>query len=257
MTMRLIEPRRVALVAMLLDVSCTAELAGGDPLQEQEDVANDVSTAARLEFDETVMPRLEARCRFCHGDPAMAPAFLVGSPDPYPTVKSWPSLVVLAEPGQSRLLTKGDHDGPPWTEGEAADVLAWIVLEQREALALPGEPAAPEEGAAEVDERCADLAVFSTTAGPALEEHCASCHAGADAPATASLDLSGVGQTVAACGRVISQIDLVDPMRSALFTEVDPLAEETHPFRFGGDYTAFRTFRTEVLQWVLDREPSP
>jgi hypothetical protein len=367
-------PRGVALAAMLLGPSCTAELTASDP--QRPDFADAAPTPARRAFDATVMPKLEARCQFCHGDPAMAPAFLVGSPDPYATIKAWPSLLVLDEPEQSRLLTKGDHDGPAWTDAEASDVLAWLRLEQQEALGLPAElltavtPVAPganaidlgilglpgttvtflaafteqgleldmlevragPEGAHVVDpsfvpyvdggraddlrhdldgvdvevapheasalgdgalslagiaaeaalavrfalaepapaaaphapsgEPCADLPAFSSAAIPPLAQHCASCHDGADGPATAALDLSGLADPgdaaqAAVCGRVRASVDLDEPMHSALFTEVNPLLAEAHPFRFGGDYEIFRTFRTAVLQWVLGREVGP
>ena len=368
--------RGVLVFATLFGVSCTAEIVASDPTDQ--DVVDDEPTTARRAFDATVAAKLDARCRFCHGDPAMAPAFLLGVPTVYDTVMAWPSLVDLDAPEQSRLLTKGDHDGPSWTDEEAAAVRAWIVLEQQAALGLDGAPSvttvtpiaegdnaidlalvglpgttvtfvaafsdegldldllevhagpdgahvvdpsfvpyrdggpletlareldgvdvavAPHEESALGDgalslagleggtslalrfalvepapgaaprpapdgDPCGRIDGFATFVRPLLVQHCQSCHAGADAPATAALDLSGLGDEsaaarTAACGRMRDSLDLDRPMHSTLFTEVDPLLDAEHPFRFNGDYDAFRDFRTPILQWILGREAAP
>ncbi len=109
---------------------------------------------------------------------------------------------------------------------------------------------------------CKDVASFTTNAQPALAANCASCHAGADASATAATDMSRLGDLApeaqaAACGQILSRVNLADPPNSGLFVAPDPLSGAGHPFKFGGDPAAFTAFRDQVLVWINTEVAAP
>jgi hypothetical protein len=79
-------------------------------------------------FESTVQPILDAACHACHTAGGAGPGFLVPSPDEYSAVKSWPGLLGPT-PAQSKLYTKGQHEGPALTPEEATTVAAWINAE--------------------------------------------------------------------------------------------------------------------------------
>jgi hypothetical protein len=76
------------------------------------------------QFDDTVQPLLEANCDMCHGQPGFAVPAL-----DYATITTTPALNGGATPEASRLLTKGNHEGPGRTAAEASAVLAWLEAE--------------------------------------------------------------------------------------------------------------------------------
>lgn len=244
--------------------ACTAELSGGVefgevPLPPTEP---EPDSAGRTTFETTILPLLEDRCAVCHADPAMAPAFLTRNPDVYDTVMAWPSLVVVEAPEQSRLITKGEHDGPAWEQAQVDEILAWVAIEANP----PEEPIVPDDddpiddgeddGEAVPDEPlCRDLEAFATLARPALDDRCGNCHAGDDEEATLALDLTPPPEARAVvCTEVAGFVDRDRPMASLLFTAVDPLESGTHPFDFNGSWPTFGEFRTSLLQWINDSD---
>lgn len=252
---------RVPLTILAIGVgACTAELTGGGvesgevPLPPTEP---EPDTAGRTTFETTILPLLEDRCAVCHADPAMAPAFLTENPDVYDTVMAWPSLVVVETPEQSRLITKGDHDGPAWEQAQVDAILEWLAIE-----ANPVEPIVPDDddddpvddddGEVVPDEPlCRDLEAFASLARPALDDKCGNCHAGDDDEATLALDLTPPPEARAVvCAEVAGFVDRDRPMASPLFTAVDPLEEGAHPFDFNGSWPTFGEFRTTLLQWI-------
>jgi hypothetical protein len=82
----------------------------------------------RTTFEDEVKPLLEGSCATCHlsGDFA----FMHPAPDLYTAVLTFPSLVELSDPIQSRLLAKGSHDGPAWTTEQYRTIKSWINLEE-------------------------------------------------------------------------------------------------------------------------------
>jgi hypothetical protein len=83
---------------------------------------------ARKMFDEQVTPLLNDTCAVCHVS-AEGQNFLQPNPDLYTAVLTWPGLVNLSDPVSSRLLAKGAHDGPAWTNDQERIIRTWISLE--------------------------------------------------------------------------------------------------------------------------------
>src|SRR6185312_4102196 len=66
------------------------------------------------QFDQDVAPLLAAKCTGCHEDFVFA------------SIVASPELSGDGAPADSRLLTKGAHEGPPWTTAEAQTILTWL-----------------------------------------------------------------------------------------------------------------------------------
>ena len=113
--------------------------------------------AARDIFERSARPLFELRCASCHGDggTASAPDFLASRPSVYENLKGWPALVDTARPADSRVITKGRHDGPAWTTTEATTIRAWLDAEAAEADPVEAAPctalAVVDEGANSYD----------------------------------------------------------------------------------------------------------
>ena len=88
---------------------------------------------ARDRFETDVHPMLDARCAACHGKAgSVGPSFL--KTPTYETLVAYPDMIT-ADPTQSRLITKGPHNGSMYfTDAESLRVLTWLTLES---AALP------------------------------------------------------------------------------------------------------------------------
>lgn len=135
---------RLALVVLLTPlVGCNAGLISTSPYASEDDGgrARDAGTSdaaaptARALFEASARPLLDLRCSGCHGDggTSSAPDFLASRPSVYENLKGWPALVDTARPSDSRVITKGRHDGPAWTTAEAGTIRAWLDAEAAEA----------------------------------------------------------------------------------------------------------------------------
>jgi mono/diheme cytochrome c family protein len=217
-------------------------------------------SAGRTTFETRIRPLLDDRCAVCHADPAMAPAFLSRNPEVYDTVIAWPSLVRIDEPERSRLITKGEHDGPAWEQSQIDAILAWLEVEAdpAEDVVVPDDEDDPVEDDGEVipdDPLCRDLDAFASMARPPLDEQCGNCHGGGGAEAVLALDLTPPPEARAVvCDEVAGFVDRDRPMSSLLFTVVDPNEAPTHPFDFNGNWPDFGAFRTALLQWINDSD---
>ena len=60
-------------------------------------------------------------------------------------------------------------------------------------------------------------------------------------------DLTPEGQA-AACGQILSRVNLADPPNSGIFIAPDPAVGASHPFKFNNDPNAFAGFRTSLTQ---------
>jgi mono/diheme cytochrome c family protein len=102
---------------------------------------------------------------------------------------------------------------------------------------------------------CKDVASFTANAQPMLSANCASCHAGGNAAATGATDMTQIddltpeGQA-AACGQILSRVNLADPLNSGIYLAPDPNSGAGHPFKFGGNVTSFNAFRDALLVWI-------
>jgi hypothetical protein len=101
---------------------------------------------------EALLPSFESTCGPCHVQgTSNAPPYLGGS-DPYTTIKTYAGMVV-ANPQQSILLTKGAHEGPALVDPLRASITAWLTAESAGAPAGPvtTAPFAVTTGANQVD----------------------------------------------------------------------------------------------------------
>lgn len=109
---------------------------------------------------------------------------------------------------------------------------------------------------------CKMLPQFKTNALPELENNCASCHAGSNASATASMDLTNIAATtddklLLACNQVRSRINFQTPDQSGFY--LAPSTGTNHPFKFPNPATGetFTTFKTAMDVWVKAEQIAP
>ncbi|MSP61347.1 MAG: hypothetical protein EXR72_13580 [Myxococcales bacterium] len=102
--------------------------SGDGGAKQSGDLGPAAPLTSRERFDADVKPILVTRCASCHGkEGSVGPSFMK---DPaYDTVMGHTGMIV-PDPTQSKLLTKGPHNGAVYfTDAEAAKVLAWLALE--------------------------------------------------------------------------------------------------------------------------------
>lgn len=131
------------IVLVLAMAGCNAGvLAMTSPDPTDETPLDTSETDAAAFFSAQVEPLLVTRCLGCHAAGRTGPAFIVADPDVRTSLLSWPALVDLDTPGDSRMLTKGEHAGPAWAARESAVVERWLTLEAAlSAMTMPPEPA--------------------------------------------------------------------------------------------------------------------
>jgi len=101
---------------------------------------------------------------------------------------------------------------------------------------------------------CADVPSFTANAQPQLNQYCTSCHGGGNAGATAATDMTSLtdltpeGQA-AACGQILSRVNLLDPNNSSIFLAPEPQSALGHQFKLP-DNNTFLAFRSALLTWV-------
>jgi hypothetical protein len=120
-----------ALGVALAAAGCVGDITGSDG-----DSA--AVTAAKEKFTSEVQPILDGFCGACHAGSMPNIEFMMANPDPRSQMLGWPTLIDLASPTSSTLLTQGPHTGPAFTPDQAAVMLDWIELE---VIAAGGEPA--------------------------------------------------------------------------------------------------------------------
>jgi hypothetical protein len=107
---------------------------------------------------------------------------------------------------------------------------------------------------------CKVLPTFKTSAQPQLNANCASCHAGANAAATAAMDLTKIAATadadlLLACNQVRSRINFQTTDQSGFYLAPNPANTSNHPFKFAA--AQFTTFKTAVDMWVKAEQTAP
>ena len=115
--------------SLLAMVGCTGLIDAPPPTKAE---------IARQVWIDQALPAMKApetNCVVCHGGASPRPMeeFLVGDDDIAVRDKLMnfdPSVISLDAPQSSRLLTKGQHEGPPLTGKLGSDVLAWIQAEK-------------------------------------------------------------------------------------------------------------------------------
>mgnify|MGYP001556911310 CR=1 FL=1 len=101
---------------------------------------------------------------------------------------------------------------------------------------------------------CEAVSSFTANAQPQLTQFCASCHAGSVGGATNATDmtkladLSPAGQA-AACGQILSRVNLLDPTNSSIFLAPEPQSALGHSFKMPNN-NAFLAFRSALQVWI-------
>ena len=120
---------------VLAHAACVGSLEtpGADDMSDEE-------RAAVQSFEKDVAPILSANCAACHASMANID-FLRADPDMRTNLLGRPTIVNLVKPADSKLVTRGAHDGPALLPDQAAIILEWINLER---IAAGGEDTAVE-----------------------------------------------------------------------------------------------------------------
>ncbi|MBL4637699.1 MAG: hypothetical protein JKY56_27840 [Kofleriaceae bacterium] len=101
---------------------------------------------------------------------------------------------------------------------------------------------------------CEDVPSFTANAQPMLAQYCTSCHGGSDNGATNAtdmtqlLDLSPTAQE-AACGQILSRVNLLDSINSSIFLAAEPQSSLGHSFKLP-DNATFLGFRDALTIWI-------
>lgn len=84
----------------------------------------------RALYERDVHPAMLADCAVCHEPGGVARYDFINTPvDDYAAAFSLSGFVDLTNPGESRLLAKGVHDGPAWRPEQYEAILGWIEAE--------------------------------------------------------------------------------------------------------------------------------
>lgn len=98
---------------------------------------------ARKLFLTKALPVLMENCNTCHDGSRDNIGFMIGDTDlaKHDTLVAYtPSVINLDAPGSSRVLTKGQHEGPPLNGTQTSDILEWIQAEKEAAGDTGGGP---------------------------------------------------------------------------------------------------------------------
>jgi mono/diheme cytochrome c family protein len=147
--------------AGLISTTGRRELTDAGAVERDATASDAGSLSAREVFERDARPLFTMRCATCHGDggTSTAPDFLAARPSMYDNLVGWPALVDRRVPDDSRVLTKGRHDGPAWTSAEAATVRTWLEAEAAEADPVEATPCTALR-TVEVGAGSLDLGVF-------------------------------------------------------------------------------------------------
>lgn len=111
---------------------------GGADLGPEATIDAGTQLTARRFFESEVKNSLLNSCGACHAREGGVYPFLKisGPDDPYQTIRNWPGFVLdIAIPSDSKLMSKGRHDGPPLTgtdtgcTDQCAAVARWLEME--------------------------------------------------------------------------------------------------------------------------------
>jgi mono/diheme cytochrome c family protein len=121
--------RLTVAASMLAMIGCTGLIDAPPPTKAE--------IARQVWIDQALpaMRAVETNCVICHGGASPRPMeeFLVGTDDLAirdSLLKFDPSVISLDAPQSSRILNKGQHEGPPLVGQQKSDVQAWIQAEK-------------------------------------------------------------------------------------------------------------------------------
>lgn len=111
--------------AVLMIAGCTGLIDDGD--------GGDAKAQARVAWMKKAQPVIRDNCLSCHNGTQAGIGFVEGA-DPAAQREALlayePAVVNLEAPQSSRLLTKGQHNGPALLANQASALLDWIQLEK-------------------------------------------------------------------------------------------------------------------------------
>ncbi len=102
---------------------------------------------------------------------------------------------------------------------------------------------------------CADIPSFTANAQPLLSQNCVNCHGGGNGGATAATDMTQINDLSpaaqeAACGQILSRVNLLDSINSSVFVASEPGSNLGHPFKFNNNNANFTAFRDSLTIWI-------
>ncbi len=129
--------RLSASASLLALVGCTGLIDAPPPSKAE--------TARQLWVEKALPALREATCEVCHGGMAARPMveFMTGADELEIRTKMMefdPAVISLDAPQSSRLLNKGQHEGPPLVGNLKSDVQEWIQAEKEAANDTGGGP---------------------------------------------------------------------------------------------------------------------
>jgi hypothetical protein len=128
---------------LLLPLLFSFGLIGCEGLIEQQgqEGLSPEEAAAQGAWLQKAMPAFKTNCSSCH-DGSMAtatpmpPGYLQGDSDLHirdGILKFTPPVINLDSPPSSRVIVKGQHEGPPLSAQDASSVVEWLMAEQKAA----------------------------------------------------------------------------------------------------------------------------
>jgi len=104
-------------------------------------------------------------------------------------------------------------------------------------------------------EGCNAVAEFTANAQGPLSQACVSCHGGNNGGATAATDMTSINDLTpegqaAACGQILSRVNLLDPNNSSIFLAAEPGSALGHPFKFNNNNANFEAYRAALNVWI-------
>lgn len=101
---------------------------------------------------------------------------------------------------------------------------------------------------------CNDVASFTANAQPMLAQYCISCHAGGVSGATNATDMTQIADLSlpaqeAACGQILSRVNLMDSINSSIFLAPEPQSALGHSYKLP-DNNTFLGFRNALTVWI-------
>jgi mono/diheme cytochrome c family protein len=125
-----------SVLVMIVAVGCTGLIDGGsDGLTRQE-------RAARKKWEATAYPVFRDNCATCHAGSRPNIEFLLGATalEVYDSIKAYdPPVMNVDAPGSSRVLSKGQHDGPALNAEQSGAILSWLQAERDAAITKPAD----------------------------------------------------------------------------------------------------------------------
>lgn len=111
------------------------------------------------------------------------------------------------------------------------------------------------DGGDTVLEGCNAVAEFTANAQAPLSQACVSCHGGNNGGATAATDMTLINDLtpdaqLAACGQILSRVNLQDPNNSSIFLAAEPGSALGHPFKFNNNVANFEAYRAALTVWI-------